>query len=84
VSFAEAAQRGPSPTSAKGPKCSIGKAVLSLEGAEREGLLTLLAPESGWQSEQIAAEMRNAGFDVQGVTVARHRRGGCKTCRELR
>lgn len=77
MSFAEAAQRGPTLT-VKGPKCTVGQLLDELDGPEREGLETILAAGSGWNHEQIAEEIRAAGHYVQATTVGRHRRNGCR------
>lgn len=76
MSFAEAAQRGP--TLVKRERCTVGKILDDLDEAERAGLETLLASGSGWNHEQIAEEIRTAGFYVQASTVGRHRRNGCR------
>jgi hypothetical protein len=76
VSFAEAAQRGPSLL--KRERCSVGKLLDELDPEERAGLETMLASGSGWGHQQIAEEIQSAGHYIQGTTVGRHRRNGCR------
>ncbi|WP_152203650.1 hypothetical protein [Georgenia thermotolerans] len=74
----------------KGPKCGVGKVMESLaihadadnEASIKLANLYLILENPEWTGEEIAAEMREDGYDIQGPAVARHRRGACK-CEEL-
>ena len=80
MSFAALAVTGP--PRRKGPSCTVGAFIESLEPAERDGLTALLRPGSGWLSSAIATEIAATGTRIAGTTIARHRRRDC--CCELR
>lgn len=61
----------------KGSRCSIGVLFEGLDDIDKQALLNAL--ESPMQATDIARALRDEGHDVQGPTLARHRRGDC-TC----
>lgn len=65
------------PRTRKGPACSVGIFLEALPEEEARGLAALLDPDSGWSSEAIARAIQEAGGEIIGQTVGRHRRGGC-------
>lgn len=75
MSFAALVVTGP--PRRKGPSCSVGAFIESLEPAERDGLNTLLG-SAVWLSSDIAAEIAARGTRIAGTTIARHRRGDCR------
>ena len=79
MSLATAVKEGPR-TAKKGPDCGVGKVFATLMETNTEDLaaLYLMLGDARWTAEDISAELREAGWDIKGSTVARHRRGACR------
>lgn len=76
MSLAQTLAAGPRPVR-KGPGCTVGTVLRSLPEDESAALAVMLS-DSAWESETVARTLRDEiGVNVQGQTVARHRRGGC-------
>jgi hypothetical protein len=61
----------------KGPDCSVGTAMQSLSGEEREGLAKALLVTS-ITGKAIQEWLKRRNLVVPHTTIARHRRGDCK------
>lgn len=85
MSLATARETGPRNLT-RGPACGVGRTIQVLtEKADTDeqasidlANLYLILDDPQWTAEDIAYELRDTGYNVQGPTVARHRRGGCK------
>lgn len=85
MSLLTATKTGPN-TRTRGPSCGTGRIINTLTNrAEADNTasielanLYLILDDPEWTSEAIAAELKDSGYDIQGSSVARHRRGACK------
>lgn len=59
----------------RGPKCGMGTLLDDLDDRDQKALLNVL--DSRWTGEEIAEQLREAGYQMKGHTVQRHRRGEC-------
>lgn len=57
--------------------CTVETLLLKLDKDDRDALVTALI-DSAIPSTFIARALKKEGFDVQGQSLARHRRGECR------
>lgn len=61
----------------KGPPCSVGLLLTTLD--PEEGDLIGAAIERGWHLSDVAKQLREAGYEINAETLSRHyRRRICK------
>lgn len=60
-----------------GPQCSVGRALVELDGADADALRAALADET-ITAARLAAALRSIGVDVGHATINRHRRRDCR------
>ena len=78
MTLADRYAAGPPGPRRPGPSCTVGRAILAFKDADREALLGMLHPDSGWGHEEIAVTLADYGHSILAGTISRHRRGGCR------
>lgn len=64
-------------TRTRGPRCSLGVLITTLDETDRKALNEALDPNSGVEGSMIAAALRLEGHEIKGHTVRRHRNKEC-------
>jgi ribosomal protein RSM22 (predicted rRNA methylase) len=75
VSLAEAFATPPEPV-IKGPRCGVGRLLVTLPDEDAQVLRAVLANQS-WSPKRIAERLRKADLVVSRASVQRHRNGDC-------
>lgn len=84
MSFAALARQEP-PTNPRPGGCTVGAFVRAQsDPAERDGLVAILAPGSGWSHAELARRIRDHGAQIASGTVERHRNGECRCGDDVR
>lgn len=84
MSFAELAHQPP-PTNPRPNECTVGAFIRAqADPAERDGLVAILEPESGWSHADLARTIRDHGGSIARQTVERHRAMGCRCGDDVR
>lgn len=64
-------------TRTRGPRCSLGVLITTLDDTDRKALIAALDPNSGVEGSVIASALSLEGHKIKGHTVRRHRNGEC-------
>lgn len=77
MSLAERANQG-APKIQRGPSCATCQILLTLPDSERDALVEMMHPESGWTAKAIHGALVDEGIETPGFkSIERHRRGDC-------
>lgn len=75
MSLAEAFATPPEPV-IKGPRCGVGRVLVTLPDEDARVLREVLANQA-WSPKRIAERLRSADLAVSRASVQRHRNGEC-------
>lgn len=64
-------------TSPSGPKCPVGKALLTLDPNDATALAAALADRDSYTGAHIANVLARRGYPIRDRAVRTHRLGGC-------